>query len=138
MSRKEVDVIDTAALIIIPYFAGVAFNAMEFSIKVFGGFDFGAAVWSGSGVTLTWAGLLTMAGLGWIAATNFALDDGRSGAVQYGNDMAYRMMLVVAFGLLPAYILVPPFHDFIAGSDGLTFIAVLLQSALSVAISYER
>lgn len=140
MARNEVDLIDIGALIIIPYFGGVAFEAMNFTISVFGGFDFAAAFWSGSGVTISNAAVITMAALAWIAATNLVGNGGLTGAAakSQADDTLYQVLVIVAFAILPAYVFVPPVTDFINGSDVAKLVSVIALSALSVAISYKQ
>lgn len=128
MARNQIDIIDLGALILVPFMGAIALGTLTLSVDVFGGFSFTDLLWSGSGVEISWASVITMAGIAWIVVTN-ELDGSNYERYEFG-------IIVASFAIVPAYILIPPVADFVNGSDIVSFLFALGQSASAVYISY--
>lgn len=128
--QNNIDEIDLAALILVPFMGAIALGTITLSVSVFGGFSFTDLIWSGSGVELSWAALITLVGIAWVVATN-ELDGSDYEQFEYG-------VIIVMFGLVPAYVLIPPVADFINGSDIVSFVSSLGLSAAVVYISWAE
>lgn len=126
--ENRIDTIDLAALILVPFMGAIALGTLTLSVSVFGGFSFTDLLWSGSGVELSYAAALTVVGIAWVVATN-EIDGSNYETHEYA-------VIVAAFGIVPLYILVPPVADFVNGSDIVSFVLALAQSAAVVFISY--
>lgn len=128
MARNQTDLIDIGALIAIPFVAGMVLNVFTFALNVFGGFDFGQALWSSSGTQISVALVVFLAAWAWILATN-EVD---------GSDYEAEEMAGMAFGIgvTPLYALVPGFRDLVASSDLFAFALYLIACAAAVYISY--
>lgn len=128
--QNNIDEIDLGALILVPFMGAIALGTITLGVDVFGGFNFTDLIWSGSGVEISWAALISVVGIAWIVATN-ELDGSDYEQWEYG-------VIVVMFALVPAYILVPPIADFINGSDIASFLSSLGLSAATIYISWAE
>ncbi|WP_142858106.1 hypothetical protein [Salinigranum halophilum] len=128
--QQNIDEIDLGALILVPFMGAIALGTITLGVDVFGGFNFTDLIWSGSGVELSWAALITVLGITWIVATN-ELDGSNYEQWEYG-------VIVVMFALVPAYILIPPVADFINSSDIASFFSSLGLSAATIYISWAE
>jgi hypothetical protein len=126
--QDRIDTIDLAALILVPFMGAIALGTLTLSVSVFGGFSFTDLLWSGSGVEISYAAALTVVGIAWVVATN-EIDGSNYETHEYA-------VILAAFGIVPLYILVPPVADFVNGSDIISFVLALAQSAAVVFISY--
>jgi len=126
--EDSIDTIDLAALILVPFMGAIALGTLTLSVSVFGGFSFTDLLWSGSGVEVSYASLLTVLGIAWVVLTN-EIDGSNYETHEYA-------IIVAAFAIVPAYILIPPVADFVNGSDVVSFVLALAQSAAVVFISY--
>ena len=128
--QNQIDEIDLAALILVPFMGAIALGTVSLTVDVFGGFAFTDLLWSGSGVEVSWASLITLVGIAWIVGTN-ELDGSNYDQMEY-------IVILVAFAIVPAYVLIPPIADFVNSSDIVSFILALAQSAAAVYISWAE
>lgn len=126
--RSQIDPIDLAALIVIPFAGAIALGTITLSVNVFGGFDFASAAFSMGGTSISWAGLLTIAAVGWIVATN-EMDGSNYEQWEYG-------VIVLAFAIVPLYVLVPSVASFVDSNGIVSLGLVIVQSGAAVLVSY--
>jgi len=124
-----VDLIDVAALVLLPMAAALIFGIFTWQIQVFGGYDFTAPIWTLGGTDISAALLVTVASIGWIAATNLANANTEMGQYEKGA--------VVTALLLPVlYVFVPAVADLVTWHDMMRLLALLYVSVAAVYISY--
>ena len=128
MAQNQVDVVDLGPLVGLPLFAGFVFGVWSLSLNIFGGFDFNSVLWSGSGIEVTWALLLTIFSVGAVVVTN-ELDGSNYEQYEYG-----AIVFVLALPVL--YAAVPAVADFINGNDIWKFLAWMLISVVTAYIGY--
>ena len=128
MAQNEVDLIDVGALVLLPVAAGMVLGVWEFSIQVFGGFDFSQPIWSSGQSSVSIALLLTVGSIAWIVTTN-EIDGSDYEDYEFG-------MIVGGFALTPMYSLIPLIKDLVDSSDLFALVAWLAVAIVSVYISY--
>lgn len=128
MAQNEIDPIDLAALILVPFMGAIALGTVTLQVNLLTNFSFNDVVWSGSGVSISYASLLTLAGIAWIVFTN-ELDGSNYEKYQFG-------VIIVAFAIVPAYMFIPFVKDFVDSSDIISFVLVIVQSASAIFVSY--
>jgi len=128
MAQNEVDVIDVAALVLLPITAGMELGVWTFSINVFGGFDFSQPLVQAGGSSLSFALVLTLAAIGWIVATN-EID---------GSDYEdYETWLIGgSLAVVPAYSLIPFVGSIVDSSDIIALVVWMFVAIAAVWISY--
>jgi len=127
MANKEVDVIDVAPLALFPVFAALTLGAITLEFSLFGSWSFTDMLWSGSGVQITAAGLIATASAILIVATNELLNhkeipDDRPAMA------AYLAGIVIIFGVVPLYMLMPAVRTLVASHDIINAGLLILQS----------
>ena len=124
----EIDPIDLAALIGIPWFAATIFGVFEFTVSVFGGYDFSAPLWTVGGADISVALLAVLGGTVWIVATNELSK----------TDYDPLYLALIGFALLsPAlFVFVPAFESLVTWSDITRLGFTIAVSAATTAVSY--
>ena len=124
----EIDPIDLAALIGIPWFAATIFGVFEFTINVFGGYDFSAPLWTVGGADISVALLMVLGGTVWVVATNELTE----------TDYDPVYIALIAFALLsPAlFVFIPAFESLVTWSDLTRLAFTIGVSAATTAVSY--
>lgn len=126
---NEIDLIDVAALIIVPIAAALIFGVWSWEIQVFGGYDFLSPIWTLGGVDISAALLIVVFGVGWIAVTNLMNDQTDLSQIEAG--------VVLTALLLPIlYLFVPAVENLVHWHDMMQLAAVLYVTAASVFVSY--
>lgn len=128
--NQEIDVIDIAALVLIPIASALIFGVWSWNIEVFGGYDFTAPLWSIGSYDITAALLIVVGGVSWISATNLA---------NKRTDMGdYEFAATVTALLLPIlYVFIPVVADLVTWHDMMRLAATLYVSVAAVYISYR-
>ncbi len=128
MARDQTDLIDIAALVLIPITAGMELGVWSFAVEIFGGFDFSQAIFSSGGTKISAALLATVGAFMWIFVTN------DQPLTSYSDEE----MTVLGAGVLvvPLFSLIPAVRNFVGSSDLLAFAAWMLVAIVSVYISY--
>ena len=127
--KKEVDLIDVAALILVPIAASMIFEVFEFNINVFGGYDFTQAIWTVGGAAISVALLVSVFGIGWIVATNLLND-------QTHHTPGEFAAIGIALALPVLYVFVPAVESLVMWHDLMQLASLLYVSAAAVYISY--
>ncbi|WP_224268571.1 hypothetical protein [Haloprofundus salinisoli] len=122
MAESTIDIEDLLALVLVPFIGGVALGLFTLGITIGDGYELAMVLWSGSGVEVTLAAVLTVAGFGWVLITNEVLD----GRAQY-ETWEWGIIAVGALAV-PAYVLVPPFSDLVNDYDVIRLVLALVQS----------
>ena len=122
----EIDPIDLAAIVIVPFVGGMVFEAWSLEISVFGGYDLHQALFEFGGAAFSPAFLVTVAGALWIFGSNRMMNKEEMPAEEFGA-------LAVALALPIAYEFMPVVQDLLALHDILRLAAALV---LSVAVAY--
>jgi len=130
MAKNQVDLIDVAALVGLPIFAGFVLGVWSLSIDVFGGFDLAKSLWTVGGASISPALIGTVASVGWIVATN-ELD---------GSDYEQYELGGIAFALafIPFYTFVPALQSVVNSSDVVRLIVWLAIAGVATYISYRE
>jgi len=130
MAENQIDLIDIAALIGLPIFAGFVLGVWSLEITVFGGFDFAQALWTVGGASISPALILTVASVGWIIITNefdgSHYEDYEKGGVAF------------ALGVVPIYAFVPAIQALVDSSDVVRLMVWLGVAAVATYISYTE
>ncbi|GGL73748.1 hypothetical protein [Halocalculus aciditolerans] len=133
MASNNLDPIDLVGMALVAIFGPMALGVVSFSITVFGGFSFTDVLWSGSGVEVTWAGILAMLGVAWIVGANFALGDWDLSSMR-----AYQAVTVVAaLAILPLYLLVPIVQDTFSNYPVIALVFAVVQAGFGPLLSWE-
>lgn len=133
MAKNQIDPIDMFGIALVAVFGPMAIDAVSFNFNLFGGFSFTTVLWSGSGVSVNYAAVLALVGVGWIVGANFVLGDWDLDSLQW-----YQVVpLVIAVGIVPAYVLMPAVQDVFATYDPVTFVVALVQAGSGPLLSYE-
>jgi hypothetical protein len=127
---KEIDIVDIAALVLLPLAASLQFGVFSWTINVFGGYDFTQTLWTIAGANITPVMLVTVLSFGWIVATNLANQKTEMDQYEFG-----AVLLSLALPIL--YVLVPAVADLINATDIGKLAAVLYVSAGAVYVSYS-
>lgn len=124
----EIDPIDLAALIGIPWFAATIFGVFTFNINVFGGYDFSAPIWTVAGADISVALMLVLGGTMWVVATNEL--------TKTDYDPVY--LALIGFALLSPllFVFVPAFESLVTWSDLTRLAFTIAVSAATTAVSY--
>lgn len=133
MASNQIDAIDLVGVALVSVFGPMALGVVSFSIKVFGGFSFTDVLWSGSGASLTWAGLLALAGAAWIVFANFAAGDWSLKSMEW----YIAATILVAFGIIPLYMFVPLVSDAVNNTDAVALVLALIQMSAGPLLSWE-
>lgn len=126
--RSQIDPIDLAALIIIPFAGAIALGTITLNVNVFGGFDFASTMLSFGSMSISWAGAITILAVGWIVLTN-ELDGSDYEQWEYG-------VVALAFAIVPLYVLIPSVESLVNGNDLISLGLVVVQSGAAVLVSY--
>ena len=127
--NKEIDLIDVAALILLPGAASMIFGVFSFQVDVFGGYDFTAALWTIGGMDISLALLLAVFSVAWIAGTNLLNEQTDMGPYEAGLTIT-ALLLPVLFQFVPAVESLIMWH-------GITQVgAWMYVSAAAVVVSY--
>lgn len=127
--NQEVDIIDIAALVLLPIASSLLFGVWTWEIQVFGGYDFLAPLWTIAGVDISMALLIIVGSVAWIALTNLANKKTDMDQYEFGAVCAS-----IALPLL--FIFVPAVESLVTWHDMMRLAAVLYVSAGAVYISY--
>jgi hypothetical protein len=131
MATKQIDIEDLAGVVLYPFMGAIALGTISLTVEIGGGIDLNMALASGSGWEVTLAGVLALVSVGYVYVSNVM--QGRSKA----NYERYEWVaIIVAVGLLPVYMVVPPVHDFINNQPIVGLVAVVVQSVGVVLLSY--
>ena len=127
-SGKEVDLIDLAAVIGIPWFAATIFGVLSFEISLFGGYDFSNPIWTVAGADISVALLAVSFLTVWILATNEL----------NGSNYRPEELAAIAFALLAPllFVFVPAFESLVVWSDLTRLGFTLAVSVATTWISY--
>jgi len=128
MAQNEIDVIDVAALVGLPIFAGMELGVWSFSLDVFGGFDFSQTLVSSGGAAISFALVLTVLCIGWIVGTN-EIDGSSYEQYEYWG-------IVGSLAITPAYALIPFFGSIVDSSDIIALVVWMFVAIVAVWISY--
>ena len=130
MAQNQIDLIDIAALIGLPIFAGFVLGVWSLEITVFGGFDFAQPLWTVGGASISPALILTVASVGWIVATN------QIGGAHYEDYE--KGGIAFALGVVPIYAFVPALQAVVDSSDVVRLVVWLAVAAVATYISYTE
>jgi hypothetical protein len=130
MARNEIDVIDIGALILFPVAAGIVLGVWQFGLDVFGGYDFGQALMSVAGVSISPALIATLASIAWIVATN-EIDGSDYEDWEYGA-------IVFSFIVTPMYVAVPSVATLVDSYDVVAMVVWLGIAASAIYVSYTE
>ncbi|GGL33884.1 hypothetical protein GCM10009037_16870 [Halarchaeum grantii] len=123
LSGKQNFAFDVAALMLLPWFAGIQFGVFTSSLSIFGGYDFASPLWTVAGIDLSLSLFVVLGSLAWILATN-EIDGSQYEDYEFG---------VIAFALATPllYALVPSFADLVMlnGISQLFFTVAVSASA---------
>lgn len=127
-SGKEVDLIDLAAVIGIPWFAATIFGVLSFEISLFGGYNFSNPIWTVAGADISVALLAVSFLTVWILATNEL----------NGSNYRPEELAAIAFALLAPlmFVFVPAFESLVVWSDLTRLGFTLAVSVATTWISY--
>ena len=127
-SGKEVDLIDLAAVIGIPWFAATIFGVLSFEISLFGGYNFSNPIWTVAGADISVALLAVSFLTVWILATN----------EMNGSNYRPEELAAIAFALLAPllFVFVPAFESLVVWSDLTRLGFTLAVSVATTWISY--
>jgi hypothetical protein len=131
---NEINVIDLAALVGIPWFAATIFGVFSFSLDIFGGYNFTDPIWTigggaeSAGVDISVALLAVLGLTAWILVTN-EID---------GSDYQPEEFAVIAFAFLAPimFVFVPSFESLVMWNDISQLFFTLLVSVAATWISY--
>lgn len=126
---NEIDLVDVAALMLVPITGAMLFGVWSMQINVFGGYDFTQAIWTLGGASISAALLITLFGDAWIIATNLMNGD---------TEHEQQELAAIGFALLSPvmYVFVPAFADLINSHDIFRLAMVLYLAGASVYVSY--
>jgi hypothetical protein len=130
MAQNEIDMIDVAALVGLPIFAGMELGVWSFSLNVFGGFDFSQSLVSAGGSSISFALVLTILSIGWIVGTNEIDGSDYEDLEYYG--------IVGSLAITPAYALIPFFQNIVDSSDVIALLVWMFVAIVAVWISYTE
>ena len=127
-SGKEVDLIDLAAVIGIPWFAATIFGVLSFEISLFGGYNFSNPIWTVAGADISVALLGVIFLTGWILVTNEL----------NGSNYRPEELAAIGFALLAPlmFVFVPAFESLVVWSDLTRLGFTLAVSVATTWISY--
>ena len=125
---KEVDLIDLAAVIGIPWFAATIFGVLSFEISLFGGYNFSNPIWTVAGADISVALLAVIFLTGWILVTNEI----------NGSNYRPEELAAIGFALLAPlmFVFVPAFESLVVWSDLTRLGFTLAVSVATTWISY--
>lgn len=128
-TENEVDLVDIAALMLVPITGAMLFGVWSMQINVFGGYDFTQPIWTVGGASISAALLITVFGDLWIIGTNLLNDQ---------TDHETQELAAIAIALLApiAYVFVPAFATLVDGADVIKLGMALYLAAASVYVSY--
>ncbi|MFC4542021.1 hypothetical protein ACFO5R_08790 [Halosolutus amylolyticus] len=127
--KNEVDLVDVAALMLVPITGAMIFGVWSMQINVFGGYDFTQPIWTIGGADISAALLITLFGDLWIIGTNLYNQD---------TDHETQELAAIGFALLAPvmYVFVPAFATFVESADVIRLAMVLYLAGASVYVSY--
>ena len=131
MATKRIDIEDLVGVVLFPFLSAIAFGTITLTVAIGEGFDLAMVLASGSGWEISLAGVLALAAVGYVYVTNVVQGRGKAKYERY--EWA---AIVVAVGLLPVYMLIPPMHSFIDNQPVVGLVAVVVQSVGVVLLSY--
>jgi uncharacterized membrane protein len=137
MANRNVDLIDVGPLAVFPVMAALALGAISLEFTLFGGFSFTDALYSGSGVVITTAGVLATVSAVLIVVTNELLNSKElpdDDATMY----AYIVGIIVVFGVVPLFMLMPAVRDLVASYDVVNAGLLLAQGAGVTYVAWYR
>ncbi|MDS0475276.1 hypothetical protein [Natrinema sp. 1APR25-10V2] len=126
---NEVDLVDVAALMLLPITASMIFGIFTMQINVFGGYDFTAPIWTVGGASISAALLITLFADFWILGTNVLNDQ-----TKHEQNELIAIGLALAAPLL--YVFVPAFASLVQ-ADILRLALLMYVSGAAVYVSYE-
>lgn len=130
MATSQVDVEDIAPVALYPVALGIMLGVFSMSVSVFGGFDFTSTLFSFSSLTVTLAGLLSLAAGVAIIVTN-EIDGSDYEQWEYG--------VILAVFLFPVgHMLIPAVSDAVAANDIVAFAVWAIATVASVYVSYTE
>ncbi|WP_276252977.1 hypothetical protein [Halomontanus rarus] len=127
--KKQVDLIDIAALIILPFMGGFIFEVFSFQINVFGGYDFTAPIWTVGGSDISLALILTVLSFAWIVVTNLLNDETEHHPYEFA-------IIFVAIGSPVAVVFIPAFASLVFWHDLTQLMFLIYLIGASVYTSY--
>ena len=126
---NEIDLIDVAALIFIPWIAGVIFGVWSFDIEIFGGYNLMDPIWTLGGADISAGLILVVFGLAWIVATNELYE-------RSDMDPVYLGLVLIAFASPVMFVFVPAFESFVTWSEVMQLGMTVLVSFAAVVVSF--
>lgn len=126
--KGQIDPIDMAALVGIPWFAATIFGVFDFTVNVFGGYDFTSPLWTVGGADISVALLAIVFLTVWVFATNELTSSDYDPAV--GALMAFALLSPLLF------VFVPAFESLVTWSDLTRLAFTLGVSVATTAVSY--
>ena len=107
---KEIDLVDVAALMLLPIAASMIFEVFSLNITIFGGYDFVEPIWTLGGAPINAALLVVIGSVGWIAVTNTMNDRTEMDGIEAG-------IALTALGLPILFLFVPAVESLILWHD---------------------
>ncbi|QLC33644.1 hypothetical protein EFA46_005330 [Halarchaeum sp. CBA1220] len=133
MASNSIDLIDLVGMALVAVFGPMAIGVVSFSITVFGGFSFTDILWSGSGIEVTYATVLALAGVGWIVVANFLAGDWDIDDLEIYHTAA----IVVALGIVPVYAIVPAVQTLFSDYGAIALVVAIIQAGFGPLLSWE-
>lgn len=127
--NQEVDLIDIAALVLLPIASSLMFGVWTWQIQVFGGYDFLAPMWTVAGVDISAALLIVVGSVAWISLTNLANKKTEMDEYEFG-------VICAAIALPVLFVFVPAVESLVTSHDLMRLAGVLYVSAAAVYVSY--
>jgi hypothetical protein len=131
MATKKIDIEDLLGVVLFPVMSAIAFGTITLTVAIGSGFDLAMVLASGSSWEVNLAGVIAILGVAYVYVTNVMQGRGKAKYERY--EWA---AIIVAVGLLPVYMVVPPVHDFINSTPIVGLVAVVIQSVGVVLLSY--
>lgn len=127
--NREIDVIDIAALIVLPITASMIFEVFSLEINVFSGYNLTEGIWTIGGADISVALLVTVFAIAWVFGTNLLNGETDLEGIELGA--------VVTALLLPlGYVFVPAVADLVMWHDLMQLAALLYVSVATIVVSY--
>lgn len=130
MASNELDLVDVAPLVALPVFSGMELNVWSFEVSVFGGYDFSQTLFSGAGIEVSAAMLLTLASIVAIILTN-EIDGSNYEQYEYAG-------MAGALGIVPLTQLVPAVDTLVTSHDAIAFGVWVGIAVVSTWIAYTE
>ncbi len=128
-TENEVDLIDIAALMLLPITGAMIFGVWSMQINVFGGYDFTQPIWTIASADISAALLLTTFASGWIITTNVLNADTEHETEEFAA-------IIVAILAPIAYVFIPAFEALVNWHDLMRLAFTLYLAGAATYVSY--